>query len=42
MKDHRKSYGLEFIDIKREIQEELKTLDFKLKYDIIHENVPNF
>lgn len=26
-KDHRKSYGLEFMDIKKEIEEELKTID---------------
>ncbi len=31
LKNHRKSYGLEFIDIKKEIQEELKTIDLKFK-----------
>ena len=31
LKNHRKSYGLEFIDIKREIQEELRTIDLKFK-----------
>lgn len=29
-KNHRKSYGLEFIDIKREIQDELKTIEEKV------------
>ncbi len=26
-RDHRKSYGLEFIDIRKEIERELKTLE---------------
>ena len=30
-KNHRKSYGLEFIDIKKEIEQELRTLDVRLK-----------
>ena len=29
-KNSRKSYGLEFIDIKKEIQEELKTIDERI------------
>jgi hypothetical protein len=31
---HRKSYGLEFIEIKKEIQEELKTIEQHHNYVI--------
>lgn len=41
IKNHRKSYGLEFIDIKREIQEELRTLDEKFKVQKLLQQLPD-
>ena len=42
-RDHRKSYGLEFIDIRREIDRELKTLEVQksstLKKKVVKEGM---